>query len=350
MTSRRDFLRHSSGLVLPAMAGAGLLSFPGTAHAKPGGHRAASHYCQATMALNGLGVVTMNFGGTGYASFHNVGDYSKFNVREVLASETISMEWEVNHCYSDGSFLSGPVNARARVRGSDARSGNIILASSGRSELFPAEMLNYLYFEFSVPRHNLVMFNKDAMVLRGTVVPMSPAVLANDVRVKRNPEAVPTSSKLSGPNGFDPIGTHVLIKPVELFDRNNPNKVVGTLLNSVIKSAPHYGLEVDLVESEARSNVLNGQFEIRNLTGRKQDICWYVAGSRDLRLLGSGHERRQSIEDKPLRIPFQAFNSNPQLELGRESCLFCGAVNFADKFEDFISGFKYTDGTNYRKV
>lgn len=352
-SQRRSFLksvaRYTAG-TWTGIAGLGLASHSGPAWAKPGGHATAAHYCRSVLDVKGLGVFELTFGGTGYASFHNAGDYAKFNVREILMRDTVSMEWEVNHCYSNSSMLIGPVTARAQVRGKgDARSGNVLI-SNNPNGLFPATMVNYMYFEFSAPRHNLVMFNKDAMVMRGNVNAMDAAAVQKDPRVARNPKGLPSTVSGIGAYHFEPIGKHGMIKPVDFYDRKNPHKVVATLLSSTIETVPNYGIEIALVDAEAKGNLLNGVFEITNLTHKKHDIYWYVEDSRDLKLVGAQNEKREILYNKTIRVPFQAYNADPSQELGKESCLFCGAVGLTDDFEDFVSGFRYTDGTHYKKI
>lgn len=353
MIRRRNFLKAltvPSVQQLASVGGVGLAAFALPASAKPGGHPTAAHYCRSQLDVKGVGVFDLTFGGTGYASFHNAGDYSKFNVREILKSDTVSMEWEVNHCYSNSSMVIGPVSARAQVRGrGDARSGNVLVSNSPGT-LFPATMVNYLYFEFSAPRHNLVMFNKDAMVMRGNVNSMDMTAVQKDIRVARDPRGIPSTVKGIGEYYFEPIGQHRLVKSVDFFDRKDPNKHVATLISSTIDTVPNYGIEITLLDSEVKGNILNGVFEIANLTDRKHDIFWYVEDSRDLRLLGTSNEKRQVLDDKPIRVSFQAYNANPGKALGKESCLFCGAVSLTDRFENFVSGFRYTDGSHYKIV
>lgn len=350
---RRELLQSGAGvMLLRGLAAVGLAGISGLSHAKPGGHAAAAHYCSATFDVREFGVINLFLCGTGYASFHNVRDYARFDVREVLNSETVSMEWEVNRCYSASSIIPPrpAVRANALVRGKSDRRSQAFLLSKQPGVLFPATMLNGLYFEVTVPDRNLTMVNKDPILLRGEVRPMDREAIMRDPRVINNPAGLPKSLTSPGPYFFEPQGVHTLVKPVEFFDTRDPNKLAATLIASRVETVPNYGLEVELVDSAVRRDVVTGTFKITNLTGKRQDINWYVEDSRDLRLLGGVREGRHLLKDTPLVIPFQAYNANPALALGKESCLFCGAVKASDSLDDLVTGFAYTDGSHYRQV
>jgi len=366
----------ASGYLGAIGAGSIVLLWPQVAEAKPGGHRTQAGDCLSTFEIDYQGIKeteTLYLAGSGYASFDNVYDYAGFDIRQVLTRNTVSMQWETNHCFAGNRPDWGIISGVARVRGkSDTRSG-IVLISNSETSLFPATMVNTLFFDIEFPHIGLRMFNKDPIVLRGLTHNMTMQDVEQDVRVKAQRAGLSSSVEgilsRGGNDSFNPMGNHALQQTVDFYDANDPEKVVAILRDSQYRSFVHYGLDVQLVASTISGRFLTAEWQVKNLlwdyNHKPQQIVWYVDDSHDLKIV-SVKLGNVTLKDKPYSIAVQAYNTNPTKRLSSEptalddprgglidaACIFCGAQNTPASFDvkDFVSGFDYADATRLRKL
>jgi hypothetical protein len=344
MIERRELIKRAGAVAVAGMAP----MLPSRAQAKPGGHILASHYCKGTFDLKGIGTVSLNFGGTGYASFDNISDYESFSISQIKRLSTVAMRWEVNRCFANPNPIVGLVSATAMVRGRSSFDSRNAIMAAGPEGILPATMINQIHFLIEIPKLGIRMFNRDPMTLRGEVQPMTSERILADPRVKANPAGLATNMLKEVDSNFDPVGTHTLVQPVEFFDIDNPDEKRATLLSSTIESLPNYGVEVSLVRGDIAGEALHVEYEIRNLTQKTRQVVWYIDDSHDLRLVGGPRFERASLGREPIRVRAEARNTNARLKTAERSCMFCGVVSTRGGPDDFISGFNYSDRAHYK--
>lgn len=343
--NRRTMVKGIGGGL--ALAGSQLL-LPSTAFAKPGGHLYADHYCSGNFNIAGIGQVPITFNGTGYASFNNVSDYDNFRMSDIRASRTVSMNWEVNQCF--GLIGDQLMSATALVVGrSPYGSTNVLLAEGGRNRggLYPATMVNMLHFLIEVPGLGLKMINKDPMVLRGSVHEMSLKDITADPRYKFNPNASLPRLGESVRGSFNPVGVHRLSRPVEFVDAGDMTTVKATLIDTTIESMPSYGIAIVMTRGETRGSQVFVDYEVKNLTAKDQDVIVYLDDSRALNFVQGKGYRRMMLPAHGMTRVLGIAEYRGAGRVGHSSCLFCGVNGLGRSKLDVVSGFHYSDGSNY---
>lgn len=373
--SRRDVLQGGFGAAALrlGLGGTGtmaaLLAPVTPAMAKPGGHRVIAGYCRAKFEIDRGGGAKdefiLNLVGGGYASFDNVYDYSTFNIKDAVTQSTLSMQWESSYHFSNSRPELGLVTCKTLVRGkSNTRSGIIIVSDRARG-IFPATMVNTLFFEMHFANLGLTIFNKDPLVLRGNVQNLTSAMLNDDPRVRANPKGIAAEMvPLLNPDSqesFNPVGTHTLQSPnVEFYDKNRPDVRIAVNTESVVQTMPHYGLDIRVADLSIEGQVVTLVWSITNLVWdparpEPQDIVWVVDDSHDLRIVGD-RQGRVRIGGDPVLVRVQAVNTStdkplmpaagqPETSALQQACLFCQAQNMPTGLDarDLISGFAYVD-------
>jgi hypothetical protein len=327
-----------------AGVGSYVLSRSSVVEAKPGGHRVALHYCRAMFELDLPALrqvrgpalpdmpptIQLDLAGSGYASFNNVPIYGPFDVKEILAQDVVAMEWETNHCFA-GNYADelGIISASARVRGKSDTRSSVVIVGQGKTPL-PGTMVNSLYFDMAIPKLGLKVFNQDPISLRGVARNFDyERDVLGDPRVKAHRDGVADHLKaLSDAKSphFEPFGTHQLIRPVDFYLREQPSRRVLRLVETQIETLPHYGLDIRVISKKIDGLMLTAKLEIVNLSGRPQEIVWYVDDSHELTVV-SERSGQTKIANEPIPITVQAYNNNPGAPLGEKACIFCGAAN-----------------------
>ena len=347
--SRRTFLRTMSLAAAAGVAGGSLQSLD----AKPGGHRRMRHMCKATFEIEpqfqrgGQKVLELLLLGSGYASFPSVSLYDKFDARAVVATDTVPMEWETNHCYAGNmEDAFGVVSCIARVRGkSPSRSSLVILSEGAPDRLFPGSMVNTLFVDLRFPKLPMQIFNKDPITLRGKVRNLDVARdLRVDPRAKESLRGFASAIRGGIDPGelFEPTGTHRLVSPVRFYLRDAPDTLVATLVASEVQSLPHFGLDITHRNIRRDGRFVNAEFLITNLTEAPVELVWYVDDSHDLTIVSQREGRASVGANGNLAVPVQAVNNQMRTDAER-ACIFCGAHNTPATLEAFrsnpISGF-----------
>ena len=376
--SRRHFLGQSAktiiGLIaLPSLGTLAGMLIPSSAFAKPGGHLVLSHECLATFQFEkeyqkifGVEPVQLYLGGSGYASFTNLQDYSVYDISQIFQKQTVMMEWEINQCYAGNMPSWGTVRAIGQVKKSSSSRSYIIFNAKQKDRLFPANATNILYFNLEFPNLKETVFNAEPIILNGEVRNISRQDIEEDYRYKKRPEGLAEVLKGDLSQMFEPVGTHNLVNPVKFFLKSDPKKHVATLIKSQLSTQIHYGIEIVLSDCKIKNNIVDATFRIINLSGERQRITWYVGDSYDLaiiKLYSSDikisntvtREGRITLEPaRPVSLTVQAKNTNPKTKLGEKACLFCGAHNTPKDLNsfrtNFISGFTLAEGKDFRKI
>ena len=207
--------------------------------------------------------------------------------------------------------------------------------------VFPALMMNRLHFEMELPGIGLTMFNKEPMILLGEVGNLDEEFLGLDPLIKKYPAGRPKNLKIGG---VEPFGVHSLQAPVPFLNSKNPDQVVATLVATNVVTSAHYGLEVTLLSSKVDGALITAVFQIKNLLPREQTIMWFADDSYHLQIVSKPRSEPLTLTDKPIEVQVQAINSVRDKMLDRKSCIFMGCNSLVNNYEDFTSGFGYTDG------
>ena len=346
---------------------------------KPGGHALRDHECLATFRFEEpyntlLGGKPLRFylSGTGFASFNGVPVYGAYDINDALNSSSLAMRWEVNNCFAGNYPQFGVVEARAKVKSRDGERSSIIFSADTPNGLFPATVVNELFFEIYVPTVGIRMFNKEPIVLTGKANNLSADELRTDVRVQSNQNALPKALKaiLDGSRKepwFEPAGQHTLAKPVKFYRVDRPDEVVCTLVDSELVVQSVYGIEIECTETSIDGAFLTATISVKNLTNKSEECVWYVADSHELTIVGvqlrdedsnwhlaRGLSGNIKLGSEPFELRVQAYNNNVPNPTGKNACVFCGVQNTPKDLNAFktekISGFVVIQGDEFRNL
>lgn len=144
--------------------------------------------------------------------------------------------------------------------------------------LLPGTMVNRIYMRLTLVDHGVTAVNKEPLVLRSRPELISAETIADDPRVKRDPEGLPEAMKriLRGAADERPfylVGQHKQENPISFYSENDPERLIGHMIGGDVCSSHHYGLEIDLLGSELRNeNTLWANVRISNLTMVEQNV------------------------------------------------------------------------------
>ena len=365
------------GNMLPSKAffiAAAFVAIPfGVIEAKPGGCKGIAGHCAATFELTpevakvlGQEEVRLYLGQTGFAAFTGVPTYKDYDIREALAQDTVPLHWEVNRCFAGNfpewgiirssvqSSPDGTINSRTFVMKQDFNSAS----------LYPARVLHSLHFSIEFPKLGMTIVNRDPVVMSGQAraLDIQKDILA-DQRVTGNPDGkkgIPQSIMdiMAGEVSFAPMGEYKLIKPVDFYDARNPKVKIATLTDGTFINQPHWGLQIRyLGTKKAGEDFGQVLFEISNISGKPQQVNWYVEDAHDLSITGIEFKipvapgqtpavsrttdlvHTTMVDKDPLYVTVNVANLKPSAPLGADACIFCGAQNAPKDLNAFKTEF-----------
>ncbi|WP_422384581.1 hypothetical protein [Roseibium album] len=346
LVSRRHLLQGlSASVALSPLVGSS------AALAKPGGCFLMAGHCLTALELKGIGRRDLYFSTLSYASFNNVLDYSDFVISSILTKSMTTLSWETIQCWAANAPDLGVVRAKGKIRGRSDQTSTVVFLSESGADLFPADTINLNYFDFEFPALDLRLFNKEPMELRGLSEQITPQYVSNDPRVVANPEGLPSSIEeaFNRPGGFfEPHGKHTMQTPITLYDADNPNEEMGTILSAEVTLVPHYGVEVSLDDYEVDGAFITTRWRIQNLLDVAKEVYFSVSDVGNVRTV-SETEGLLVLDKDPVFIDSQAVLIDPEIELSLLDCIFCGVTNTIERDIELIAGFGMVDGDGLLK-
>ncbi len=284
-------------------------------------------------------------GGVGTTAFSNEPGGPLKSVEEMLESSLVAAEWVSNKFFgSDKRAGDITINFKT-IQNSDTRSTAVIIGER-QGSLFPATIVNMLYFEVELPELGIVAFNKDPMVLKSRSVNLSADFIRDDVRVQRDPEGLPGWMKeiveTGSFKGIEAVGKHALNEPVALYDKDNPDEKVGEMTRAVVNVVPHYGLEVRVLDSSVDGDQFFMVVEIENVSDRDREVQWFADHLNNLEVTSKNRgsvklASRDSRDENSTRFKLSARHRDPKRELRPSDAILIGAFSVGDTIDGFAS-------------
>ena len=287
-------------------------------------------------------VVKVFMGGVGVASVSRSASMQPASLTELDRKPVASMEWLSNQMVGRDVEL-GEVLARFKVLPDGRNRSSALVLPKTDGALLPAQIVNSLYLDLSIPALHLALENRDALVLSSDSVAMSSDELLGDPRIRANPEGTPRYEQhlMDGgaPSRFLAAGTHKQVDPVQLFQKSDAFLPVARLEHSEVTVLSHYGLEVDLQDGEAQEGVWSARVRVSNLLHRTLKLRWFCDTLNRMSLSGRRTGR--------LRLPASGaatvtLKGTLRAELsaldGMDTVMF-SVCNVARGLDDFVSGY-----------